>query len=312
MTNDILHESEGLHAPNDMASSAPLSFDAEGYTAFGSFNPMYRNVWLELMRCYPTDQARQIYFVLMVHIMHANEIGIHFAGYETIMEIACYSETIVKRAEIVLGELGWIKTHFISDPTNPRGKKNLRIQINPHVLWIAQPFIELAMEWWAKAVPFDVSQRRNVIIHVQPESESRIRIQKQNHLQNQNQEPPKNFPEGEEQTRKRPQAASYPGEVDLETCKKPLTDQTSETFAQAIAAQYRTHVPQARQIVLSYGAAAVTQEIDKMLIDVQNGVEIIKPMGYLRGKLRQRLALAMVGQENRALVKEVFKESFNR
>ena len=284
-------------SPTEVNQAEYVGFDATNYTAFGSFNPVYRNVWTELTESYQVPFARTVFFVLTAHIMHANELGIHFAGVSEIAAIACYSDTTVLRAEMALSELGWLKMHWIKDPTHPRGKALPRYQISPWIMWIAQPFIADAIAWWLRAVDFNRSSlRRNETIKAQPESESRIRPRNTTRDNNQNEEPEQRK-QGEKQTRKRqttgeqpekqPRKRLYPAEIAIDECRKPIQDQQAERLAQTIAERFQTRQPQARQAILSYGAAAVSQAVDAMMLEVQDGKVIERPFGYLLSQLRK-------------------------
>ncbi len=263
------------------------------YSAYESFNPVYRTVWPDLLAKFAVPDARIIYFVLLAHLSHCNEIGIHFAGVDEIAAISCYGVGSVLRAEKTLAQLDWLRMHWIAhDPTHPR-RRVPRYQVSPRVIWIAQPSIADAEAWWQCGIAFDrakpAKQKYYVSRNGQPESESESEPETTTRTKNQNQQPQQNFSNAKGQTRKRPDAAT---EVPLSKCEEPCADQRDESLAQKIAIDLRTHLNQARQIVLSYGAAATVQAIDAMLVEASRGKEIKKPAGFVLAHLRRQSAAA--------------------
>lgn len=310
MVDTIISQDDPNATPHNLTTSPQyVGFDASNYSAFGTFNPVYRNVWPHLVSCYPATEARMLYFVLTAHIMHANEMGIHWAGIDKLSETCCYGDGTIERAERTLADMEYIKMHFIKDPTSP--KRNLpRYQVSPFVMWISHDYIADALDWWWRAIPF--KRVRNAVM--QYERDNQIQNQNQNQKKNQNQnqmkEPEQNSTNEKaqtrqrqnletesgddssmtsDQTRQRPQKNKHEGEVSLESCKTPLTDQQAEQLAQTIVSNYRTHAPQARQLVASYGTSAVTRAIDDMLVAAQGGFVPAKPVGYLLSQLRKGL-----------------------
>jgi hypothetical protein len=124
------------------------------------------------------DRARQTEKVLRSYAEHASEVGTCYPSVRRIMERTHYSETTVKRALIVLGELDYIR--LPREFSAARRRQYDTFQISPYVMWITADHIAEAEVLWRST-----SLRCNVIIHEQPTPESRIRT----NTKNQNQEP---------------------------------------------------------------------------------------------------------------------------
>lgn len=286
--------------PHNRANLVP-----ENYTAFGSFNPIYRDVWKTLFNDYPAPFARQVFSVIQSISMFCSDLGIHWAGIGQIMELAHYGESGIRRAYAILEEKNWMRKHTVVDPTNPK-RPLTRYQLSPWVLWIQPASINDAMNLWIQSAPLCC----NEMFNGEPDTESRTtdtdsEKQIQNQPYNHNQHPEQSaLNVHKSQTRKRPSGAKseqttkapkttkfYPGEIPVELCTKPCTDQRDESLAQAVAKQFPMHVPQARQIVASYGMAAVTMAIDDMKVQAQSGLPIQNPAGFLRSLLRKKKRL---------------------
>lgn len=146
------------------------------YTSYGRYAPVYDHAIDRIYECVPTDRARQTEKVLRSYAEHASNIGTCYPSVRRIMERTHYSETTVKRALVVLGELDYIRVH--REYSAARRKTTDTYQISPFVLFIKPDHIEEAEMLWKST-----SLRCNEIIHEQPIPESRINNQNQNQLQ---------------------------------------------------------------------------------------------------------------------------------
>lgn len=291
------------------------------YRSFGKFSAVYDDPIERIYSCVPVDRARQTEKVLRAYVEHASEIGTCYPGVDRIMEKTHYSETTVKRALVVLGELDYMRVHH--EYVRARRKDMYTFQISPYVMWIKPECIDEAVSLWNST-----SLRCNVIINGQPaesESESEPSVKTSNKNQHQNQHHHQNtHPEGETkilqfgQQRNAPESLreasdqhevpetenqhevpesqrnapvptvqkSVPPRPDLRKCKSPLPDTREEQLAQELQGDVNTRISQARQLVLWFGYASVRDGMNWLKEERKNNREIKSEFGLLQWWLK--------------------------
>lgn len=291
------------------------------YRAFGKFSAVYDEPVEHIYSCVPVDRARQTEKVLRAYVEHASEIGTCYPGVDRIMEKTHYSETTVKRALVVLGELDYMRVHH--EYVRARRKDMYTFQISPYVMWIKPECIDEAVSLWNST-----SLRCNVIINGQPaesESESEPSVKTSNNNQHQNQHHHQNMPpEGEnkilhlnqreapetekqreapeqpqdQETEKQreaqesqrnapvPTQKSVPPRPELRRCKNPLPDAREEQLAQELQGDVNTRISQARQLVLWFGYSSVRDGMNWLKEERKNNREIKSEFGLLQWWLK--------------------------
>lgn len=311
------------------------------YRSFGKFSAIYDDPIEHIYSCVPVDRARQTEKVLRAYVEHASEIGTCYPGVDRIMEKTHYSETTVKRALVVLGQLDYIRVH--REYSRARRKNMDTYQISPYVMWIKPECIDEAVSLWNAT-----SLCCNVIINGQPttEPESEPSVKTSNSNQHQNQHHHQNtHPEGEtkilqfDQQRNAPEVPdqhevpktekqhevpesqreapppvqkSVPPRPDLRKCKSPLPDTREEQLAQELQGDVNTRISQARQLVLWFGYASVRDGMNWLKEERKNNREIKSEFGLLQWWLKNGAILENEKPRKQQSKSGQFSEFFER
>jgi hypothetical protein len=255
-------------APNRLTQDKPPNF--ESYKAYGKFTPLYDHAKDRIWECYPLTEARHTLAVLDALGWHANNLGVMYRlGYRPIMKRCHLRYQYVKDALLrLVYELDYLREHRIVIPT--RKTDMVDWQLNPRVLWIAQPSIEQAESLWSAAKVPHVS-----VWETQPESEPDPEHRPRN--QNLTRIPTRNSPQGKGRFQ----------EVAIERCQVPIPIASAESLAQAIVKTMLTHESQARQMILTYGE----NQVRDTMTEVRNQMSrrtIQRPAGLLVQLLRTK------------------------
>jgi hypothetical protein len=262
-----------------MITTLPNDFDADSYTAFGSYAPIYTEAKRHIFDCYPLDVARKVYFVLDAVAQHAGHNGMLYRlSYRRLMKIAHVRHEGVQQALLILiYDLGWLREHRTTLPG--RSKPIVDWQLSPFVLYIAAPHIESALSLWRQS---GVPDRKEVLSvsagETQPESENQ---NQESRTKNQNHEPE---PEPDQALKGKARFPERWREVSIEKCRDPLSG-TQEQIARTIASTMKMHLTQARQAIQTYGSEKTMQ----MLTEVQKQMtrkNIARPGALLTTYLR--------------------------
>lgn len=246
-------------------------FNPDEYRAFGSFAPVYTDAKRKIWDCYPVPVARETLFVVDALAQHAGPTGVLYRlSYRRIMATAHMRyEKVTDALTRIIYDLDYLREHRIHLPH--RGKDIVDWQMSPHALWIAQPNIVDALALW------DSAKTPQTFPHAETQPESEPDSENQIQEPDTNQKGTRNSFDGKDRSRWI--------ETPIENCRSPIVKASDEMLAKQIADKMQTHLTQARQMVLTYGANQCMQKVDEVQRQMLRK-KINKPAALLATVLR--------------------------